>query len=148
MNVLLEKLAVARNGGKTVKEGVEGRGREGQGGDRRAGLDHLRQDSHAAGLLQEAKRQPGANGQCVANFSIKLSSDSSHDFSQPIFCTSKSALVLLYSFPCTLLLVKRECACIHVCMQTSCISLFFYSHLSLPDRLTPPLSHSLNTFHT
>lgn len=41
VNFLLEKLAVARNGGKTVKEGVEGRGREGQGGRGGAGLDHL-----------------------------------------------------------------------------------------------------------
>ena len=68
MNVLLEKLAVGRNGGKTIKEGVEGRGGEGQGGDGRAGLDHLRQDSHAARLLQKTKRQPGANGQCSKLF--------------------------------------------------------------------------------
>ena len=39
VNVFREKLAVARNGGKTVKEGVQGR--KGQGGHRRAGLDHL-----------------------------------------------------------------------------------------------------------
>ena len=68
VNVLLEKLAVGRNGGKTVKEGVEGRGWEGQGGDGRADLDHFRQDSYAASLLQKAKRQPGANGQCCKLF--------------------------------------------------------------------------------